>query len=46
MVSVRLGPENISAEVLERVQACQHRPKSQGGDDGNPHDRAEANKGA
>lgn len=46
MVSVRLGPENILPEILERVEARQHRPESQGGDDRDPHDSAQAGKGA
>jgi hypothetical protein len=46
MVSVRLDPENISAEVLERVEARQHRPERQGGDDRNAHDRSETSKWA
>ena len=46
MVSVRLGPENISPKILERVEPCQHRPERQGGDDRNPHDRAQTGERA
>ena len=46
MVSDPLGPENISPEILQRLEARQHRPEGQGGDDSNPHDRAQAGEGA
>jgi hypothetical protein len=46
MVSVPLGSENISPEILQRVESRQHRPERQGGDDRNPHDRAQAGEGA
>lgn len=46
MVSDPLGPKNILPEVLERVEAGQHRPERQGGDDRDPHDRAQTGEGA
>jgi len=46
MVSDPLGPENISPEILQGVEARQHRPERQGGDDRNPHDRAQPSERA
>jgi hypothetical protein len=46
MVSKRLGSENISREILERVEPPEHRPERQGGEDGDPQDRAQAGEGA
>jgi hypothetical protein len=32
------------AQLLERLEARQHRPESQGGDDGDSEDRADSGK--
>ena len=40
------GRENILPDVLQRLEACQHPPKSKGGDDRDPDDCAQTGGGA
>ena len=42
----RSDGKKSSPEILERVEPRQHAPESQGGDDRNPHYRAQAGDGA
>jgi hypothetical protein len=45
-LKTRSGPEKSSPEVLKRVKPGEHAPKTDGGDDGNPKDRAQSGEGA
>lgn len=42
----RSDGEKSSPEILERMEPRQHPPESQGGDDRNPHNRAQTGDGA
>jgi hypothetical protein len=47
MVSIRFSETGKScAELLKRLEPRQHRPESQGGDDGDARDRTQACEGA